>query len=83
MMLIPPFFLGPFFTVPAVLFLGWWFFLQFFNGSLSLVSDPSHIGGIAWWAHVGGFVFGVLLVSVFIQRKSFIRYHHDHRDFDA
>ncbi len=62
-MIVPPFFLGPIFVVPAVLFLGFWFVLQFFNGTLSLMSS-SQVGGIAWWAHAGGFVFGALLCSV-------------------
>jgi hypothetical protein len=62
-MIVPPFFLGPIFVVPAVLFLGFWFILQFFNGTLSLMSS-SQVGGIAWWAHAGGFVFGALLCSV-------------------
>ncbi len=68
-MLIPPFFFGPFFVVPAVVFLGWWFLLQFFNGTLSLVGDPSQGAGIAWWAHIGGFVFGALLCSVMKIRR--------------
>ncbi len=77
-MIIPPFFLGPFLSVPAVLFLGWWFFLQFFNGSMSLMSDPAHLGGIAWWAHVGGFIFGVLLSSSFARWRPTQRYHPEH-----
>ncbi len=68
-MLIPPFFFGPFFVVPAVVFLGWWFLLQFFNGTLSLVADPSQGAGIAWWAHIGGFIFGALLCSVMKIRR--------------
>lgn len=51
-----------FFTVriPAFLMLGYWFFLQFFNGVASLgMSDQ---GGVAWWAHVGGFILGAMLV---------------------
>jgi len=51
-----------FFTVriPAFLMLGYWFFLQFFSGVASLgMSDQ---GGVAWWAHVGGFVLGAMLV---------------------
>ncbi len=68
-MLIPPFFFGPFFVVPAVLFLGWWFLLQFFNGTLSLLGDPSQGAGIAWWAHIGGFIFGALLCSVMKIRR--------------
>jgi membrane associated rhomboid family serine protease len=56
--LIPPFFLGPTFVLPAVLFLGWWFLLQFFNGALSLRMGGPGFSGVAWWAHVGGFLFG-------------------------
>jgi membrane associated rhomboid family serine protease len=68
-MLIPPFFFGPFFVVPAVVFLGWWFLLQFFNGTWSLMADPSQGAGIAWWAHIGGFIFGALLCSVMKIRR--------------
>jgi membrane associated rhomboid family serine protease len=58
--LIPALFL--FFTIriPAVLMLGYWFLIQFFSGIASLgVGDQ---GGVAWWAHVGGFILGALLV---------------------
>ena len=51
-----------FFTVriPAFLMLGYWFLMQFFSGVASLgMADQ---GGVAWWAHVGGFVLGALLV---------------------
>ena len=57
--LIPALFL--FFTVqiPAVLMMGYWFFIQFFSGVASLgISDQ---GGVAWWAHVGGFLLGAFL----------------------
>ncbi len=56
--LVPPFFFGPTFVLPAVLFLGWWFLLQFFNGALSLSAHSHAFSGVAWWAHVGGFTFG-------------------------
>jgi membrane associated rhomboid family serine protease len=59
--LIPPFFLGPFFVFPAVVFLGWWFLLQFFNGALSLGASSRGFSGVAWWAHVGGFLFGLIV----------------------
>jgi membrane associated rhomboid family serine protease len=51
-----------FFTVkiPAWLMLGYWFFLQFFSGVVSLGMTDQ--GGVAWWAHVGGFMLGALLV---------------------
>ena len=51
-----------FFTVrlPAVLLLGYWFVIQFLSG-LGRLGNASE-GGVAWWAHVGGFLLGVLLV---------------------
>jgi membrane associated rhomboid family serine protease len=59
--LIPALFL--FFTVriPAFLMLGYWFFLQIFSGLASLGVGGQQ-GGVAWWAHVGGFLLGALLV---------------------
>jgi membrane associated rhomboid family serine protease len=58
-----------FFTVriPAIFFLGFWFFQQALLGVASL-NAPSSInaeGGVAYWAHAGGFVFGVLLAPLF------------------
>jgi len=44
--------------IPAVLFLGIWFILQLFSGAAALGAGAS--SGVAWWAHVGGFVFGML-----------------------
>ncbi len=51
-----------FFTVqlPAVVVLGYWFLIQFLSG-LSEVGTR-HLGGVAWWAHIGGFVLGAMLV---------------------
>ena len=66
--LVPPFFFGPFFVLPAVLFLGWWFLLQFFNGALSLAGSSHGFSGVAWWAHVGGFAFG-FFISLFARRQ--------------
>jgi len=45
--------------LPASLVLGMWFVLQFFQGVLSL--GMTDVGGVAFWAHIGGFVTGVLL----------------------
>jgi rhomboid family protein len=59
---IPPFFFGPVFVLPALFFLGWWLLLQFFNGTMSLLAGPGDFGGVAWWAHVGGFLIGMGLV---------------------
>ena len=53
--------------IPAVLFLPIWFGMQFFNGYLSLQAarNAVEVAGIAWWAHVGGFLFGALLAGAF------------------
>jgi membrane associated rhomboid family serine protease len=46
--------------IPAIVFLPVWFGMQFFNGFLSLEAARrvQEVAGVAWWAHVGGFVFG-------------------------
>jgi membrane associated rhomboid family serine protease len=51
--------------VPAALFLPVWFLMQFFNGFLSLgaARGTTEVAGIAWWAHIGGFVFGALFAA--------------------
>lgn len=66
--IIPPFVLGPTVALPAILFLGVWFVLQFFNGALSL-AGTSGFGGVAWWAHIGGFIFGVFAAGHFARRR--------------
>ncbi|MEJ2485907.1 MAG: rhomboid family intramembrane serine protease [Anaerolineales bacterium] len=53
-------------NIPAILYLGIWFITQFFSGIASL--GQMAVGGVAWWAHIGGFVFGLLLVRRFIFR---------------
>ncbi len=56
-------FLGFFITtaeLPAILFLGFWFVIQFFQGTVSLAA-AGNLGGVAWFAHVGGFVYGFVL----------------------
>ncbi len=51
-----------FFTVrlPAVIMLGYWFMIQFLSGMGSL--GQANQGGVAWWAHIGGFLLGAILV---------------------
>jgi membrane associated rhomboid family serine protease len=54
--------------VPAVLFLGLWFLMQLFNGVGALLSAGGQMaGGIAFWAHVAGFVSGMVLVKAFAR----------------
>lgn len=48
------------FTIPAIAFLGFWFVEQLFAGVGSLGGALGGQGGVAWWAHIGGFVFGLI-----------------------
>lgn len=63
-------FLGFFIQVvrlPAVFVIGFWIIIQFINGMVS-AGQASH-GGVAWFAHIGGFVVGILLIKVFLGRR--------------
>jgi membrane associated rhomboid family serine protease len=56
--------------VPAWIILGYWFVLNFLSGTASaLAVRGQNMGGVAFWAHVGGFVSGALLVKVFGERR--------------
>jgi membrane associated rhomboid family serine protease len=56
---VPILFIPLFFEVHAVVFIGIWFLLQILQGMATLL-EPSE-GGVAWWAHIGGFVAGLLI----------------------
>jgi len=66
LIMLPILFFPVFFEVPAIIFLGFWFFQQAFNGALSL-ANTEFAGGIAWWAHIGGFIFGYFYVKIFYK----------------
>lgn len=59
--LVPLLFIPYFFEIPAAFFLGLWFLFQFLSAALSGTEG----GGIAWWAHIGGFIFGILFLKLF------------------
>ena len=59
--LIPIFFIPYFINIPAFIFLGLWFLFQFINAA----GSHGTAAGIAWWAHIGGFVFGMLFLKLF------------------
>ena len=61
--LVPLLLFFPLIEVPAVIYLGLWFLMQLMNGTvaLALMGEP---GGVAWWAHVGGFVAGAALAPL-------------------
>jgi membrane associated rhomboid family serine protease len=58
--------------VPAVIVLGLWFVLQLFQGVLSL-GGPD-VGGVAFWAHIGGFVFGLLAAKILARNPTYSQY---------
>lgn len=67
----PIFIFIKFIEIPAILLLGFWFIFQALQGYGSLVNlaaGAKDLGGVAWWAHAGGFLAGVLLIFIF--RKS-------------
>jgi membrane associated rhomboid family serine protease len=70
-------FLGYFATVTritALIFLGIWFVMQLFNGVASLGVETAQTGGVAFWAHVGGFVLGVVVGFLFRGQKRPLEY---------
>jgi membrane associated rhomboid family serine protease len=67
----PPIF---FFHVPAWLMLGYWFLINFLSGTVNSAEATAASGGIAFWAHVGGFVAGMLMVKILPERKGRYRY---------
>ena len=62
---IPLFFFFPIIDVPAVVMIVLWFLTQFTNGLAALTIQTAETGGVAWWAHIGGFVAGLVLVFLF------------------
>ena len=61
--IIPIWIIPLFIPVPAFIFAIVWFGMQILQGSSELVS-PDMAGAVAWWAHIGGFVFGALFAVV-------------------
>jgi membrane associated rhomboid family serine protease len=53
-------------TLPAYMVLGLWFLIQILNGTSALNSAS---GGVAFWAHIGGFVFGLIFAFIHTMQK--------------
>ncbi len=70
--ILPLLFIWQILELPAIVVLGFWFIIQFFNGAASIAASAS-AGGVAWWAHIGGFISGLcifyLLVRIFGERQ--------------
>ncbi|MFN2119525.1 MAG: rhomboid family intramembrane serine protease [Anaerolineales bacterium] len=67
--LVPILFIFTIIDIPAPIFLLFWFVSQLFSGWLSLGGAGG--SGVAWFAHVGGFVFGILAVFIFARRRAY------------
>jgi membrane associated rhomboid family serine protease len=66
------------FAVPAILALGSWFVVQLLNGIAAIaMTSETAMGGVAWWAHIGGFAAGLLLTPLLRQRR---RHHFRYLD---
>jgi len=72
--LIPIFFYPLFIEIPAVIFLLFWFLTQLLSGGLAL-AEGANVGGIAWWAHIGGFLAGTLLQLFFVRSRGRHRFY--------
>jgi len=73
--LVPILFLPLFFEMPAVIFIGLWFLMQLLQGAAELFG-LSVGGGVAWWAHVGGFLAGLAFGALFTRSKAGYRPHY-------
>jgi len=69
--LVPIFITFTLVELPAFIFLVFWFISQLYSGLFSLQGTA---GGIAWWAHIGGFVFGMLIAFLFYNRRTVYHY---------
>jgi membrane associated rhomboid family serine protease len=67
--LVPIFFIFTLVELPAFVFLLFWFVSQLYSGLFAVQGGGA--SGIAWWAHVGGFLFGVLIASFFGRRNAY------------
>jgi hypothetical protein len=65
--LIPIFIFIRFVELPAFVFLGFWFVMQFFSGAAAITGGNT--SNVAFWAHVGGFVAGMVLLGLFARRR--------------
>jgi len=63
--IIPPFIFFPF-ILPAYFFVGYWFFVQV----LFAIATPVNVGGVAWYAHIGGFITGWILINKIYNPKN-------------
>ncbi|MCS6865414.1 MAG: rhomboid family intramembrane serine protease [Gemmataceae bacterium] len=75
--LVPVFFIPLIIEIPAIFFIGIWFVSQLLSGTLALIG-PELYAGVAWWAHIGGFIAGLALLPIFRKsRRQYGRFYAD------
>jgi membrane associated rhomboid family serine protease len=75
--LVPILFIFTIVEIPAVIFLILWFLLQLYSGLFAMQGVGG--SGIAWWAHIGGFIFGLIMVTFFAVRSTYSNYYEARR----
>jgi membrane associated rhomboid family serine protease len=73
--LVPIIFFFQLMELPAIIFIGIWFIIQFFSGALTLTaSSVGDVGGTAWWSHIGGFCAGVVMILRYRKKERRVYY---------
>jgi len=67
--LVPIFFFFQIIEIPAIVFLLLWFLMQLFYGMATVSVAGRALGGVAWWAHIGGFVFGMIAAPLLARTR--------------
>jgi len=67
--LVPIFFFFQIIEIPAVVFLLFWFLMQLMYGMVTISAAGEVVGGVAWWAHIGGFLFGMIAAPLLAPPK--------------
>ncbi len=75
--LVPLLLFWPIIELPAFIVLGSWFLFQLVSGSAAIAAASQTMGGVAWWAHIGGFLAGMLLIWFFARKPVRRRYSWD------
>ncbi|HMD80773.1 MAG TPA: rhomboid family intramembrane serine protease [Anaerolineales bacterium] len=70
--LVPILFIFTIVEIPAIIFLIFWFVSQLYSGLFTMQGGAA--SGIAWWAHIGGFIFGLIMISFFRRRTMYRGY---------
>lgn len=68
--IVPILFLFTVIELPAIVMLGYWFFIQLFNGYAAFADTAATTGGVAWFAHIGGFLVGAVIALLLGDSRS-------------